>query len=174
MVTRREFCAMAAAGVVAAPAWSSGQAQGSIDDFITAFADEWVSRNPSFATSQRYFTGAKQDQLERMVAPVSLAEARNTIGLAKKGLGQLRAFGRATLTEKQQLWADAVDWQLTNVIDEEPFLDYSFPLQQMNGFNVNVVERFTVSRPMTKVRDAENYVAALAQFHLRMNEAVEE
>ena len=174
MVTRREFCAMAAAGVVAAPAWVSGQARGSIEDFFTAFADEWVGRNPAFATSQRYFTGAKQDQLERIVAPVSLAEAKSTIALAKKGLGQLRAFDRATLTEKQQLWADVVDWQLTNVIDEEPFLDYSFPLQQMNGFNVNVVERFTVSRPMTKVRDAENYVAALAQVHLRMNEAIDE
>jgi uncharacterized protein (DUF885 family) len=174
MVTRREFCAAAAAGVVAGPAWVFGQAKPSLDDFLTQFADEWVASNPTFATNQRYFTGAKQDQLERMLSPFGLAEANKTIALAKKGLGQLRAFDRATLTEKQQLWADVVDWQLASVIEEEPFLDYSFPLQQMNGFNVNVVERFTVSRPLTRVRDAENYVAALAQVHLRINEAIDE
>jgi uncharacterized protein (DUF885 family) len=65
-------------------------------------------------------------------------------------------------------------WQLQMVVDEEPYLDYSFPLQQMNGWNVNVVERFTVGRPLTKVRDAENYVAALGQVKARTEEAIAE
>ncbi|MEI9814590.1 MAG: DUF885 family protein [Acidobacteriota bacterium] len=175
MLTRREFCAGAAAGAVATrTAFGQTKATPSIEDFFSEFADEWVSISPGFATSQRYFTGAKQDQLERTLAPYTLAESKKTIALAKKGLGQLRAFDRAKLTDKQKLWADVVDWQLAIVVEEEPYLDYSFPLQQMNGFNVNIVERFTVGRPMTKPRDAENYVAALGQVSLRMDEAIAE
>ena len=49
-----------------------------------------------------------------------------------------------------------------------------FPLEQMNGWNVSAVERFTVARPLTKARDAENYVAALGQVSARMEEAIAE
>ncbi len=175
-MNRREFCAGAAAGAVAAQALLLGQAKGSrtVDDFFNEFADEWVAASPGFATSQRYFTGAKQDQLERSLSPYTLAEAKKTIALAKKGLGQLRSFDRSKMTDLQKLRADTVEWQLAITTEEEPYLDYSFPLQQMNGFNVSIVERFTVGRPLTKVRDAENYVAALGQVAPRMNEAIDE
>src|SRR5439155_20519838 len=39
-------------------------------------------------------------------------------------------------------------------------------------WNVSAVERFTVSRPLAKLRDAENYVAALGQVSARMEEAI--
>lgn len=171
MLTRRTFCAATAAAGIAA---GQTKASRSIDDFFNEFADEWVSDSPGFATNQRYFLGEKQDRLERMLAPNTPAENKKTIALAKKGLGQLRAFDRAKLTDLQKLRADTVDWNLSMVVEEEPYLDYSFPLQQMNGFNVNIVERFTVGRPMTKPRDAENYVAALGQVNLRMNESAAE
>jgi uncharacterized protein (DUF885 family) len=60
---------------------------------------------------------------------------------------------------------------LQTIVDEEPFLDFSFPLDQMNGWNVASVDAMTVGRPVTTYRDAENYVAALGQVALRMDEA---
>src|SRR5262249_7069217 len=52
--------------------------------------------------------------------------------------------------------------------------DYSFPLNQFNGVNVNVIEAMTVRRPLSNERDAENYVAVLGQVAPRMDEAIAE
>jgi uncharacterized protein (DUF885 family) len=167
---RRTFVmAAAAAGVEIA----FGQAR-AIDAFFSEFTDEWVRHNPGLATSQRYFAGEEQDRLERTLAPVTVEESRKTIALARKGLAGLKGFDRAVMTDSQRLWADVMQWQLQTVVDEEPYLDYSFPLQQMNGWNVNVVERFTVGRPVAKLRDAENYVFALGLVKARTEEAIEE
>src|SRR5581483_10968102 len=77
-------------------------------------------------------------------------------------------------TETQRVSAAVMAWQLEIAAAEEPYFDYSFPLEQMNGWNVSAVERFTVSRPLSKPRDAENYVAALTQVSARMEEAISE
>jgi uncharacterized protein (DUF885 family) len=167
---RRIFClAAAAAGAEVA----FGQTR-TIDDFFREFTDEWVRQSPGLATSQRYFTGTEQDRLERTLAPITPGESRKTIALARKGIAGLKAFDGGALSESQRLWAEVMEWQLKMVVDEEPYLDYSFPLQQMNGWNVNVVERFTVGRPLTKLRDGENYVAALGLVKARTEEAIEE
>ncbi|MEO8097685.1 MAG: DUF885 domain-containing protein [Acidobacteriota bacterium] len=174
-LTRRSVCLTAAGAaahsVLSQRARGQTKAAKSIEDFFREFTDEWVRNNPGLATSTHYFTGEEQDRLERELAPITLAEARKRINLARKGLAELRGFDRSRLSETQRLSADVMEWQLNIVVQEEPFLDYSFPLEQMNGFNVGAVERFTVSRAITKLRDAENYVAALGQVGARMEEA---
>ena len=170
---RRTFCLAAAAagsGIVL------GQTKGprTIDDFFREFTDEWVRNDPTLATEARYFTGAEQDKLERMVPPPTAAEARKRVALARKGLKELRAFDRSKLSPTQALAAEVMEWQLQIAADEEPFLDYWFPFEQMNGWNVAVVENFTVGRPLAKARDAENYVAALALVGPRTEDAIAE
>lgn len=169
--TRRQVCATAlAAGAHAV----FGQASENIDKFFSDFTDEWMRANPGLATSARYFSGETQDRLEREIAPPTASEDRKIVALARKGLDRLRTFDRAHLTDAQKLHADVMQWQLDTVVTGEPYLDYAFPLQQMNGFNVSIVERFTVSRAVASQRDAENYVAALSQVGKRMDEAVAE
>ncbi len=105
------------------------------------------------------------------IAPLTLAEAKKRIALARKGLAELKKFSPSTPVER--LAAETLEWQLQVIADEEAFLDFSFPLDQMNGWNVASVDAMTVGRPVTKLRDAENYVAALGQVALRMDEARE-
>ena len=143
-----------------------------INDFFRDFTAEWVRGNPSLATSARYFTGDEQERLERQLTPESEAYRRTRIQLARRGLAELRKFDQARMTENQRLSADLLKWQLQIVIDEEPYLDFSFPLQQMNGVNNNVVEALTVRHPLANERDAQNYVAALGQVDTRMEEAI--
>ena len=128
------------------------QSTPTIDDFFRDFTAEWVRGNPNLATSARYFTGEEQERLERQLTPESEAYQRSRIQLARRGLADLRKFDPARMTENQRLSADLLKWQLQIVIDEEPYLDFSFPLQQMNGVNVNVVEALTVRHPVTKDR----------------------
>ena len=104
-----------------------------IDDFFRDFTAEWVRGNPNMATSTRYFTGEEQDRLERQLTPESAAYKRSRIQSARRGLAELRKFDPAKMTQNQRVSRDLLTWQLQTIIDEEPYLDYSFPLQQMNG-----------------------------------------
>ncbi len=149
-------------------------AQENIDAFFDRFTSEWIRGNPNLATSARYFTGEEQDRLERQLTPETLTYRRDRIGLARQGLAELRKFDRNKLTPAQHLSADLMDWQLDTVVREEPYLDYSFPLEQFGGANVNLVNTLTVGHPMGTEKDAVNYVARLGQVSPRMEEVIVE
>jgi uncharacterized protein (DUF885 family) len=143
-----------------------------IDAFFSDFTAEWVRGNPNQATSARYFTGDEQDRLERQLTPETDAYRRSRIQLARQGLLELRTFDRANLTDLQRVSADLMEWQLNTAAQEEPYLDYSFPLNQFNGVNVTVIETLTVRHPLSNEKDAVNYLAALGQVAMRMQEAI--
>lgn len=146
----------------------------SIDDFFRDFTAQWVRGDPNQATSSRYFTGEEQDRLERQLTPVTQAYKRARIQLARTGLSELARFDRAGMTEAQRVSADLLKWQLDTIVGEEPYLNDTFPLEQMNGVNIRLVEQMTVRHPLANEKDAENYVAALGQAGARMEEAVAE
>jgi uncharacterized protein (DUF885 family) len=75
------------------------------------------------------------------------------------------------MTDADRLSADLMEWQLDTIVREEPYLDYMFPLEQMNGVNVRLIETHTVRHPLLTEKDAENYIAALGQVAGRMQEA---
>src|ERR1700687_4484628 len=151
-----------------------GAQQANIDDFFRDFTAEWVRGNPNLATSGRYFTGEEQGRLERQLTPQTSAYRHSRIQLSKQGLAGLTKFDRTKLTDTQRISADLMQWQLDTVVREEPYLDYTFPLEQMNGVNVTLIETLTVRHPLTNEKDAVNYVAALGQASIRMEEAIAE
>ena len=176
-MTRRELLAAGLAlGVtsIATSLRAGQQGARTIADFFREFTDDWVRHDPELATATRYFSGAEQDRLERQLTPRTLDWRRDRIRRARQGLAALRTFDRARLTDAQRIAADVMDWQLDMRVREEPFLDYSFPLQQMNGVNVELVETLTVRHPLLSDRDAENYLAALREVAARMDEATAE
>jgi len=176
-MTRRELLAAGLAlGVtpIATSLRAGQQGTRTIADFFREFTDDWVRHDPELATATRYFSGAEQDRLERQLTPRTLDWRRDRIRRARQGLAALRTFDRARLTDAQRIAADVMDWQLDMRVREEPFLDYSFPLQQMNGVNVELVETLTVRHPLLSDRDAENYLAALREVAARMDEATAE
>ena len=70
--------------------------------------------------------------------------------------------------------APIMDWQLDAIIREEPYLAaLTFPLNQFNGANVNLVEILTVNHAITSEPDALNYIARLRQVAARLDEATE-
>ncbi len=50
-----------------------------IDQFFASFTDEWVAKSPELATLYKYFTGDKQDQLERQLSPMTQDQSRAMI-----------------------------------------------------------------------------------------------
>jgi uncharacterized protein (DUF885 family) len=173
ILSRRNFLATGVAASIAS-AQSPSTTTGTIDDFFRDFTADWIRHNPNLATSTRYFTGDEQDRLERQLTPLTLEWQRERIQLARQGIAQLRKFNRASLTESQRVSADLMEWQLNEIVREEPYLDYTFPLEQMSGANVGLVDSFTIRHPLATERDAENYVAALGEVRARMEEAIAE
>src|SRR4029077_21219596 len=110
----------------------------------------------------------------RQLTPQTNAYRRSRIQLAEQGLAGLRKFDRTKLTDTQRISADLMQWQLDTVVREEPYLDYTFPLEQMNGVNVKLIETLTVRHPLANEKDAMNYVVALGQASTRMEEAIAE
>jgi uncharacterized protein (DUF885 family) len=168
-VSRRELLIGSA---VALAASIHSQAQTTIDDFFREITDDWVRHDPTLATRAHYFEGDEQDRLARQLTPRTLEWRRDRIARARKGLTALRKFDRARMSDAQRLSADLLDWQLDIVVQEEPYLDYTYPLEQMNGANVNLVEVLTVSYPVSNEREAENYLAALSQASTRLDESI--
>jgi len=159
----------AAAAVVPLPAQ-----QPSITDFFNTFAAEWVRINPNQATATRFFTGDEQRRLERQLTPVTRTFQLQRIALAKRGLGDLARFNRASLNETDRTSADIMEWQLQRVVEGEPFLDYVFPFEQFAGVNIGLVTALTSSHPLAVESDVNNYVARLSQVATRMNETIAE
>jgi uncharacterized protein (DUF885 family) len=148
------------------------RAQGSVDDFFRDFSAEWIRANPNQATATRYFTGPEQDRLERQLTPVTAEWRRARVVLARRGLAELDKFDRRRMTDVQRVSADVMRWQLTVVVDGAPFEEFAFPLEQFAGVNVDLVNSLTVGHPLLTEKDAENYLARLAQVQDRMGEAI--
>ena len=146
----------------------------SVDDFFRDFTDEWVRQNPNQAVRTQYFEAEEQAELSRQLTPVTAAWRRERIQFAERGLAELAQFDRNMMTDDQRLSADVMQWQLQSAVDGEPFIDYNFPLQQMNGVNVQIPSALAVVHPIQTEQDAVNYVARLTQVDDRMAEATVE
>jgi uncharacterized protein (DUF885 family) len=174
MMRRPTIAAIVTLALLSTAAVIGQSSDARIDGFFTEFTADWVRTNPNLATSTRYFTGDEQDRLDRQLTPQTDAYKRSRIRLARQGLTQLAQFDRTKLTNVQRVSADLMQWQLQTVVDEEKYLDFTFPLEQMNGVNVGLVETLTVRYPILSERGAENYIAALGQVGTRMEEAIAE
>ncbi|MGB7217942.1 MAG: DUF885 domain-containing protein [Vicinamibacterales bacterium] len=161
---------LALAFTLLAPAGTPAQNR-SVADFFRDFTAEWIRGNASQAASTRFFTGEEQDRFERQLTPETQAWRRSRVRQAARGLAELRRFDRARMSEVERTSADIMEWQLDAVVKGDPYADYTFPLEQFSGVNVNIVATLTVSHPMVTDKDAANYVARLGLVGTRMNEA---
>ncbi|MDZ4797211.1 MAG: DUF885 domain-containing protein [Bryobacteraceae bacterium] len=126
MITRRQ--ALLAAGM-AAPL-SNLIAAGpdpAFDAFLEKLFREWVAQEPEMATSMRIFDRATQEKLDSKLSDISDDAAHRRISRAKDALAALARFRRDQLSPAQQFSADMLEYQLRNIIDEEPHLRFHFP-----------------------------------------------
>ena len=152
---------------------SLARAEG-IDTFFEDFTTKWVRSDPNLATASKYFSGAEQQRLEGQLTPETRAYRLERIRMSRQGLSELQKFDTAKLDDTQRLSAALMQWLLTAIVNQEPYLDYSFPLNQFGGANVNLVETLTLRHPLGSQQDAENYLSRLALVPTRLNEAVTE
>lgn len=154
----------------ASSAASATQAQ--IDAFFTAATDRWVESNPDQAISTGYFSGAKQNALERQLTPRTREFELQRNAMAREVSAELARQDFSHATQTQRFAGELLKWQLDMLLTAEPFLDYiGLPLNQFDGANVSLPNALTVVHPVQDAQDAENYVARLKWVDDRLREA---
>ena len=148
-----------------------GGQESSASAFFDRFAAEWMRRQPGQATATRYFSGAEQNALDRLLAPETDDFARETVALARRGLKELAALDRARMTDAERVSADQMRWQLEVIVEGERFRDYDWSLDQFNGANVRLPNLMTVVHPVRSEADARTYIARLGEMDVRIAEA---
>jgi len=166
--------AVSAACGPAEDAQPSGGRSEALHDFFERFTAEWIRRDPDLAVSTQYLRGDEQAALERRLTPRTREWKVERVELARRGLAELASFDVSTLSAEDRVSAEVMRSQLQTVVDGEGHLDLEYPLQQMNGANVELVNALTVTHPVLSVRDAESYVARLAEVDDRLREALAE
>src|SRR6476620_5665286 len=143
-LSRRHACAiLLGAGVsTTSNAESTGPRERSttaLGKFFDQFTDDWVRSDPSLAKAFRYFSEAEQNEFDRHITPKTLAVRKERISRARRGLAELARFDRSRMTDEERLSAEVLAFSLTSIVDEEPYLDLTFPLNQLTGGNVQLV-----------------------------------
>jgi uncharacterized protein (DUF885 family) len=143
------------------------------DAFFARFTDEWMRLHTDAAASSKYFSGREQEAVERRLEAVnSTAFLAAEQALVAKGLRELAALDRATMSESQSLSADLIRWDLEERRDRARFEDLRFPFGEYRGPHVALAETLTVGHAINSERDAENYVARLQLVATRMDEGL--
>ncbi len=151
------------------------------DRWAEAFAADWVRTNPQLATRTQYFTGAEQDALDRRLALAGewgnlygLKAATGQADLARRGLEELKRFAPADLSPAQRTSAAVIRWTLEQSVAHVEFAQHQFVFEQIGGYHLGLVAFLTSAHPVRNGRDAENYLARLAQVGARIDEGIAE
>jgi uncharacterized protein (DUF885 family) len=143
------------------------------DTWADRFAEDWVRQNPQLATSTQYFSGAEQEALDRQLTPLTTAQRKKMIDLARTGVARLDKFLAGPLSEEQRTSAAVMRWSLANTVASEPYEDYSFVFNQFSGVQVGLVNFMTNTHPLRRAADVSSYLARLDQVSTRLDEALE-
>jgi len=136
------------------------------------FAEDWVRRNPQLASATQYFAGREQEALDRQLTPLTPAQRKQTVALAKAGVARLDSFLAGPLGEEQRTSAMVMRWSLANTIASEPYEDHGFVFNQFSGVQVGLVNFLTTTHPLRRADYVASYLARLDQVASRMDEAL--
>lgn len=160
---------------------SLAHANPAFDRWADSVAASWVRLSPQFATRVQYFSGAEQDALDRQLSlhgtwgeSWGTAAAEERAALARRGLAELKAFPRASLTGNQVTSAALIQWALTQAVTGATFARETSLFNQMSGMQLSLVNFLTQTHPIRNRRDVENYLARLALVGPRLDEALRE
>ncbi len=153
----------------------------SFDQWADGFAADWVSASPQLATRLRYFTGEKQDRLDRELSligewdfPWGAKAFASREKQAREGRAALAGFDPKTLAPEQQTSAAVIQWTIDNMIASAGFPQHRYVFDQFNGLQLDLINHLTQSQAIHTPRDVENYLARLGLVAARVDEGIAE
>ena len=99
------------------------------------------------------------------ISITGLEDLEEDLTEAKEAKSMLLAFNDTSLTKQQKITKKIAVFDLDNTIEEaEKFPYHNFPLNQIGGIHLNLVEFMTDIHPIRNVQEAEAYIDRLNLF----------
>jgi uncharacterized protein (DUF885 family) len=143
-----------------------------IDAFFEKSYNQLLMRDPEYVTELGIAEslGMGNDQL----TDISDAYVRETYELHASILNLLREYDRSQLTPEQQISYDVYEWYLEDVIQQQEFIYYRYPVTHfITGVQNQLIHFFTEIHPITSKKDAQDYITRLDQVDTKFDQLIE-
>jgi uncharacterized protein (DUF885 family) len=171
--TRRDWLLAAVATPWAAGCAAPRAPAPDFDRWSEDFAAEAVRLSPLRASWLRYFSGAEQAALDRLIEPQAAGPWTRSAPLLREGLAQLARFDTAALPPARRLAADTLRWSLDTRLRGAPFEDHVFVFNQFWGVQVQLVNFLAEQHPLSGPDGVDSFLARLELLGARIDEARE-
>ncbi len=132
----------------------------------------WMARDPENLTTLGLadLWGVGDDKLTN----ISNDYIRETQSLEIRMLDLLRTYNRASFSKSEALTADIFDWFLDDLVRGHAFMYDDYPVNPtVTSIPYNLYMLFTIYQPLNNVRDANDYIARLAQLGSKMDQLID-
>jgi uncharacterized protein (DUF885 family) len=142
------------------------------DAFVEASYRRLLSRDPetvlTLGLSQIF--GVPTDQL----TDISEEYIRQTQVLESEIFSMLQQYDRSSLTAEQQLTYDIYAWYLNDRVNGHEFMYDDYPVNpSVLSLHYALLQFFTDLRPMTSLRDAQDYITCLTQVDTKFEQLID-
>ena len=134
-----------------------------IDAFYERIFRQYVEHDPEWASELRLFE-ADVDPYGGQLTDVSRAAEDDRIAFLKDKLTELRGFDRAAQSPEQLLATDVFAWYMDDAIRGDAFWLQAYPVNHLFAYPGHLISTMTDIHSVRNRREAEDYIARLAQF----------
>jgi uncharacterized protein (DUF885 family) len=145
----------------------------SIEHFYTRVFLELLARHPMLLTQLRVLEPYGIRAHNRHLDDFSVAAEREEAEAVRENLRLLRSYSPDEQTPEQRFSSEVLDWFLQIRADGEPFLLHAYPIDQLEGLQVALPDFLLNVHPMYDARDAEDYVARVAQLGVAIDQGID-
>ncbi len=133
----------------------------SINVFFERTALRELIEMPQLMSDLRLFEPWGIRRHNALLDDASDAHADAALERAQANLDTLQGYARDKLSPSEQLSYDTMAWGLQQQLAGRPFRLHNFPVNQIWGEQLNVINFLTGTHQVNDVRDAEDYLARL-------------
>jgi uncharacterized protein (DUF885 family) len=141
----------------------------SADHFYSRVFIQYMLRHPMLITQIGLPLPFGADRLDDFSVEGERREAKFT----DENLARLRRYDRTHMAPEARLSADVMDWFLKDDQENNRFMFYDYPVNQMFGFQSQLPDFMLTLQPLHSERDAKNYVARVARFGVAFDQTLE-
>ncbi|WP_157638002.1 DUF885 family protein [Flexithrix dorotheae] len=135
---------------------------------------QYSLRHPEFLTETQFLEGFGFYAHNASLNNISSAKFAEDMEEVKKAFELLRSYKRSKQTPQQLLTSDILDYYLEKRIFSQQFPHYEFPIDHINGVQVQLPLFLHQAHQINNLRDAENYLNRLAGIRTKIDQTIED
>ncbi len=145
----------------------------SIDHFYARVFIRFALRHPELLTSIGVLDGTPLDGYNGKLDDYSLAGQAEDQRFVERQLALLRSYDRSRMTPAQLLSCQVLEWFLADQVEGRPFQFHDYPVNQLFGVQNGLPDFMINQHPLKRPRDADYYLARVAQFPRAIDQTIE-